>query len=173
MTRAFSNTRPLNPGNGRQARASSGWSEIVEGTGQPCLTSGLAGTSGGGDNCGTAAGVRGNGEAASPPVHGCSSDEHAGCISSESIHTASRNFYHPARRWASPLPRAACPGQKNHISKNNWGLTVFASVMEAVFSLSTDEGGGKGRGEELCFIGFPSPQSSPRSFLAGRGRAAA
>src|SRR5260370_6391182 len=27
----------------------------------------------------------------------------------------------------------------------------------------------KGRGEEVRFIGFPSPRSSPHSFLAGRG----
>jgi len=37
-----------------------------------------------------------------------------------------------------------------------------APETEAVFSLSSDEGGGEGRGEELGFIGFPlSPTLSP------------
>ena len=41
-------------------------------------------------------------------------------------------------------------------------LRKWASETEAVFSLSSDEGGGEGRGEELGFIGFPlSPSLSP------------
>src|SRR6188474_460255 len=41
-------------------------------------------------------------------------------------------------------------------------LRKLASETEAVFSLSSDEGGGEGWGEELCFIGFPlSPTLSP------------
>jgi hypothetical protein len=34
--------------------------------------------------------------------------------------------------------------------------------MGAVFSLSSDEGGGEGRGEELGFIGFPLSPLVPR-----------
>src|SRR5713101_783162 len=38
-------------------------------------------------------------------------------------------------------------------------------------SPSPPAAGGEGRGEEGHFrLGFPSPQPSPRSFLAGRGR---
>ena len=52
-------------------------------------------------------------------------------------------------------------------------LRKSASETEVVFSLSSDEGGGEGWGEELGFIGFPLSQPSPRSFLAGRGSASA
>ena len=50
-------------------------------------------------------------------------------------------------------------------------LRKSAFETEADFSLSSDEGGGEGRGEELGLLDFPSPQPSPRSFLAGRGSA--
>ena len=41
-------------------------------------------------------------------------------------------------------------------------LGKSAFETEAVFSLSSDEGGGEGRGEELCFIGFPLSPLVPR-----------
>ena len=41
----------------------------------------------------------------------------------------------------------------------------------AKFSPSLPSDGGESRGEEVCFHSeFPSPRSSPHSFLAGRGR---
>jgi len=45
--------------------------------------------------------------------------------------------------------------------------TLFASLLEAALSLSSDEGGGEGRGEELCLLGFPL--SSILSPLVPRG----
>jgi len=69
-----------------QARASFGSEEIVEGTGQPCRKSKLAGASEGSDRCGSTREPEGNGKIAS-------SREHTD-LSSESVHTANRNFYH-------------------------------------------------------------------------------
>ena len=41
-------------------------------------------------------------------------------------------------------------------------LGKSAPETEAVFSLSSDEGGGEGRGEEFGFIGFPLAPLVPR-----------
>src|SRR5713101_2874136 len=47
----------------------------------------------------------------------------------------------------------------------------IGKAYKAKASPSPPAAGGEGRGEEGCFCSdFPSPQPSPRSFLAGRGR---
>jgi hypothetical protein len=57
------------------------------------------------------------------------------------------------RQWETARP---------HPGSTAIELRKLASETEAVFSLSYDEGGGEGRGEELGFIGFPlSPALSP------------
>ena len=49
-------------------------------------------------------------------------------------------------------------------------LGKLASETDAVFSLSSDEGGGEGRGEEFGFIGFPlSPHPLPARSSRGEG----
>ena len=49
-----------------------------------------------------------------------------------------------------------------HLWRTAIGIRKSASEAEAVLSLSSDEGGGEGRGEELGFIGFPlTPTLSP------------
>ena len=97
-----------------QARASLGFGEIDDGTGQPSRQSGcgrgggaaVSGTAGAGDS-GTALSAAGielegetpdNGVAASASIHGCSCDELAGCVS-RSVRTG----YYVFLSWSRPF----------------------------------------------------------------------
>ena len=73
-------------------------------------------------------------------------------------------------RHSKLLPRPA--GDFHGCGKDRGVLLLnyeMGAEAEAVFSLSSDEGGGESRGEELGSIGFPLSPTLSRSFLTGEG----
>ena len=81
----------------------------------------------------------------------------------------------PATRAKQRLLQEATESTESDSGNSLLGSTghrptgIELGELTALFSLSSDGGGGPGRGAAFL-LDFPPPQPSPRSFLAGRGR---